>query len=288
LKATILCIGLALAAVPLAAAAQVAPPAPAATASPAPPQPLPPEHFLNVDGGVAGITYNELSPGNPTNGWGIRGVAEVPVIGHNWMAQFDYRSYSYNHAAQGLVPNGVVFGCPGVGDQGCVTPVAASTYNATFNPGPINYLNAVNANDSVTQIGLGTKIAPVERYYISVGYVFRAFNYLNYPVQTGLGFGLDKLPDVDRAISVYGNFWVWFNVQGQYTGPSAGSLGPLSGYKTSMNYRMYTYRIGATFSLPRTPFFLDLSDIGDEETVTSNGPSNEVHNMLLVGAGVKL
>jgi hypothetical protein len=51
---------------------------------------------------------------------------------------------------------------------------------------------------------------------------------------------------------------------------------------------MYTYRIGATFSLPKTPYFLDLSDVGDEETVIANGPSNAMHNMLLVGAGVKL
>ena len=47
----------------------------------------PPEHFVTVDGAVTGKTYNELAPGTSTGGWGIRAVAEVPVIGHNWVAQ---------------------------------------------------------------------------------------------------------------------------------------------------------------------------------------------------------
>jgi hypothetical protein len=88
LKIGFLCLGLLLAAEPLAAVADDAPPTPA-----------PPEHFLNVDGAVTGKTYNELAPGTSTGAFGIRAAAEVPVIGHNWVAQIDFRSYNYQHKA---------------------------------------------------------------------------------------------------------------------------------------------------------------------------------------------
>ena len=202
------------------------------------------------------------------------------------MAQVDYRSYSYNHAAFGLASNGVVFGCPRASDQGCVSPVGASIYNAAFNPGPLELPECDQRQrlDHRHRPG-GRRSRRSSADYISVGYVFRTFNYLNYPVQTGLGIGLDKLPDVDRAISVYGNFWAFFNVQGNYTGPTAASLGLLSGYKISMNYRMFTYRIGATFNLPKTPYFIDVSDVGDNETRDFERPANTVDNAVMFGAG---
>jgi len=79
-KLAMFCLGSMLAVIPLAAAAQDAAPAPA-------------ERFVMVDGTITGKTFNELTPGASTGGWGIRAAAEVPVIGHNWMASVDYRQY---------------------------------------------------------------------------------------------------------------------------------------------------------------------------------------------------
>jgi hypothetical protein len=267
-------MGLAFAALPSAALADGGAPVPA-----------PPERFVMADGAVTGQTYNELSPGSSTTGWGIRAVDELPIIGHNWVAQVDYRSYNYQHTAPAGL-QGIRFGCP-AGNSGCVTPIGYQTYNRAFNPGPANYVNSFSAQDSTTQIGLGSKIAPIERFYVSVGYVFKASNYLGYPTESGMGFGLDKLPDVDRALSLYGNFWMFFNVNGAYTGPTSAGLGGFSGYPFTVAYRLYTYRLGATFSVPKTPFFVDLSDVGDRADVSAAGPSDSTHNMLFLGAGVK-
>jgi hypothetical protein len=274
-KIVFFCLGLLLAAAPLAARADSAPPTPA-----------PPEHFVTVDGAVTGTTYNELAPGTSTGGWGVHAVAEIPVIGHNWAAQLDYRGYSYQHKALGTMANGITFACA-AGDPGCVTPIGFQTYNRAFTPGPVNYLNAFNAQDSTTQISFGTKIAPIERYYVSVGYVFRGTNAPGYPGEGGMGFGIDKLPDVDRAFSLYGNFWVFFNVGGNVTGPSTAALGGFSGYPFTVSYRLFTYRLGATFNIPKTPLFLDLSDVGDRADVTSAAPSDAQHNALFLGAGIK-
>jgi len=280
LKAALFCLGLMFAVVPLAASAQAtAPEPPKAT-------PAPPEHFVLVDGAITGKTYNELAPGTSTSGFGVRGVAEVPIIGHNWALQVDYRQYNYQHSSSGTMANGITFACP-AGNAGCVTPIGYQTYNSVFSPGPVNFINAFGAQDSTTQFGLGTKIAPYERYYLSVGGVLRGTNAPAYPTEGGMGFGLDKLPDVDRTLSFYGNFWIFFNVGGNYTGPTAAALGSLSGYPFKVSYRLYTYRLGATFTIPNTPVFVDVSDVGDRADVTSAAPSAAEHNAIFMGVGAK-
>ncbi len=278
---------LALVALPMAASAQLAAPTPLPSEAPAPPRPTPaPEHFLSIGGAVTGKTFNEIASGVTTSGFGLRAVYELPIIGHNWAAQVDYRSYNYTHPSNGAMANGITFACP-VGDPGCVTLVGFPTYNRAFTPGPENYLNTISAQDTTTQIGLGSKIAPYERYYISAGFIFRGFNYLSYPVQSGFGVGIDKLPDVDRAVSVYGGFWEYFTVHSLYTGPTSAALGALSAATFNVNYRVFAYRAGITFNIPNTKFFADLSDVGDRADTVGNGPSSAIHNTLLIGAGTK-
>ena len=286
-KVALFCVGLSLAAIPLAALADAAPPAPpvvAAADADATPAPL--ERFVMVDGAVTGKTFNELAPGVATGGFGIRAASEVPVIGHNWMAQVDYRQYNFTHTAPATMASGITFACP-AGNPGCVTPIGSQTYNAVFNPGPVNFVNTLSASDTTTQIGFGSKIAPKEKYYISVGYMFKGSNYLGYPGENGMGFGIDKMPDLDRVLSFYGNFWVYFNVNGAYTGPTSAALGSLSGYRFTPAYHMYAYRFGFTLSLPHTPVFIDLSDVGDRADVGASAPSDSLHNALFMGAGIK-
>jgi hypothetical protein len=275
----------ALLALPVAASAQLAIPTPAPTVEPMS-RPTPtPERFVTIDGGFGGKTYNELAGGATTSGYSFRAVDELPIIGHNWVGQVEYRSYNYPHTALGGQPNGLTFACV-ANDPGCVTPVGYGVYDKVLSPGPEIYVNSFNAQDTTTQVSLGSKIAPYERYYISAGYLFRSFNYLSYPVQSGFGLGLDKLPDVDRALSVYGSFWEYFTVHSLFTGPTAGSLGTLSGATFNVNNRVFTYRLGATFQVPGTSFFVDLSDVGDRGDTVGNAPSSFTHNEILVGGGL--
>src|SRR5580700_11972399 len=98
-----------LAALPFAASAQVAPTVSAPTTvaqDSTQPTPAPAEKFVMVDGAITGKTYNEFAPGTSTGGFGIRAVDEIPVLGHNWMAQIDYRQYNYQHNSLGTMPNG--------------------------------------------------------------------------------------------------------------------------------------------------------------------------------------
>jgi hypothetical protein len=286
-KLAMFCVGLSLAVIPLAVSAQVTPPTPSpVTVDDVKPTPAPPERFVMVDGAVTGKTFNELAPGTSTGGWGIRAAAEVPVIGHNWVAQLDYRSYNYQHTSTGATANGITFACP-AGNPGCVTPIGFQTFDRVFSPGPMNFVGAFGAQDSTTQITFSSKIAPIERYYIGLGYVFRGTNAPGYPTEGGMGVGLEKLPDVDRTLSFYGSFWAFFNVGGNTTGPTNAALGTLSGFPFTVSYRLFTYRLGATFKIPNTPVFLDLSDVGDRADITSAAPSDALHNALFLGVGTK-
>ena len=287
LKAWFFGLVVALLAVPVAASAQLAipTPAPAPTVAPSPrPTPVP-ERFVSIDGGFGGKTYTELAGGATTSGYAFRAVDEMPIIGHNWVGQVEYRSYNYAHKALGGQPNGLTFACA-ANDPGCVTPVGYGTYDRVLTPGPSIYVNAFNAQDTTTQFSLGSKIAPYERYYISAGYLLRSFNYLSYPVQSGFGVGLDKLPDVDRALSIYGSFWEYFTVHSLYTGPTSPALGTLSGATFNVNNRVFAYRFGATLNVPGTSFFVDLSDVGDRGDTVGNAPSSFTHNQILVGGGL--
>ncbi len=271
-------------AIPVAASAQISVPTPAPTVAPTS-RPTPtPERFVVINGGFGGKTFNELAGGATTTGYAFRAVDELPIVGHNWVAQVEYRSYNYNHSALGGQANGLTFACV-AGDPGCVTPVGYGVYDKVLSPGPEIYVNAFKAQDTTTQIALGSKIAPYERYYISASYIFRSFNYLSYPVQSGFGVGLEKLPDVDRALSVYGSFYEYFTVHSLYTGPTSGALGTLSGATFNVNNRVFAYRFGATLLVPGTNFFVDLSDVGDRGDTVGNGPSAFSHNQILVGAG---
>jgi len=284
-RAVVMCASiLALAALPVVANAADAPvpaPTPAPTSSPTL------ERFLAVDGAVAGITYNEVSPGRTTTGFGVRGGAEFNGLGHTFFGQVSYRSYSYQHSAAGTTANGLVFGCPTSGDQGCITPIGAQVYDNAFSPGPVSYLNATTAQDSTTQIGLGVQVAN-PRLYASLGYVFRTFNFLNYPGQSGFGAGLDLPPSLDRTFSVYGDIWFFFRVHAGYTGPSSAALGTYSAYPFSLDYHMYTYRVGATYRIGNSPLFADISTVGERADPTSQvAPLSQTHNVLAIGAGLR-
>lgn len=174
-----------------------------------------------------------------------------------------------------------------MGDQGCVTPIGYQTYNSVFSPGPMNYVNAFNVQDWTTQISFGSKIAPTERFYVSVGYLFRGTNAVGYPTEGGLGFGIDKLPDADRTLSFYGSFWGFFDVGGTTTGLTSPALGTLSAYPFTVSYRVYTYKVGLTYKIPHSPLFVDLSDVGDRADITSAAPSAAAHNALRMGLGAK-
>ncbi len=134
---------------------------------------------------------------------------------------------------------------------------------------------------------LGLRIAS-PRIYVAASYLWRSFDYLGYPTQHGVGFGLDKLPDLDWPLSLFGNIFYYPSVSGSYTGPTSTLLGSLSGATFAWQYRVLTYEIGGTYAIGHSPIFIDAGFLGDRGTAKLNAPANFTHASLFVGGGLHL
>src|SRR5262249_29406106 len=135
---------------------------------------------------------------------------------------------------------------------------------------------------------LGFKVAD-PRLYIGAGYVWRTTNY-GYPNQNGWGFGAEKLPDLNQTLSVYGSYWYYPSIKGNYGtynapfGPS-GTLATTTIPAGQLAYRFSKYSLGGTWNVAG-PLFLDLGWLGDYSSVKSNGPSNQNHWAFYGGLGI--
>jgi hypothetical protein len=261
-----------------------APPTPRPTAPPTPrpatPAPTPPptptpkptvyEHFVVGDYLFSPKVYNEFSGGNTGKGgsYAVRGAVELPALGLPWMIAGDYRSYSYPHNA------------------GPVTVIGG--YSQVAVP-------AFTARDTDVDARLGLKVAD-PRIYVGVGYLWRQENY-GYPRQSGLGFGAEKLPDLDHALSLYGSVYYYPTISGNFTYPpnaytaAAGlcsaAAAPATCSSSQFQQSMMKYQIGGTYNIGLGGIFVDAGFLGDRIRGKLNSPSDSAHAAGYVGLGVK-
>ena len=231
------------------------PPPPAPPATPAPtPSPSPKmvnyERFVAADDVIKPSVYDEFASGNDgtKTSYAVRGAAEFPLLGLPWMVEGDYRSYSYQTTA-GFVST--------IGGTG---PVLVPSFNAV---------------DTDLDARIGLKIVD-PRIYVGAGYLTRAENY-GYPRQSGFGFGIEKLPDLDHVFSVYGSAWYYPSVAANVA-------------QGSFAYRDLKFEAGGSLALgARTGFglFVEGGYLGDTLRVKSLGPSDATHSGPYVGLGAK-
>ncbi|MDP9017532.1 MAG: copper amine oxidase N-terminal domain-containing protein [Candidatus Eremiobacteraeota bacterium] len=272
-----------------------------ATAAPATPAPTPEptktpyaDKFIVGDYILNPKVYNEFSPGNTSSGnkdgfsYNVRGAIELPLMGLPFMLEGDYRQYNYPHnqtlptplqgpgtvicksppAPLPLAPPGVILTAGG-GDQGCVTAIGGA--GQTFVP-------AFTARDYDFDARAGIKVLD-PRVYVGVGYMYRTGNY-GYPKLSGLGVGLEKLPDLDQPFSIYGSAWYYPNVRGT-CGVGTCPTGPYT-----LAYNILKYQVGGTFNFGASPLFLDFGYLGDRMKNKSNAPSDATHNGAYIGLGL--
>ncbi|MGZ3531675.1 MAG: copper amine oxidase N-terminal domain-containing protein [Vulcanimicrobiaceae bacterium] len=272
------------------------PPTPAPTVAPtvAPtptPTPVPKyqDHFIAGDYIISPKVYNEFSPGNTgsnSNGgfsYRLKGAVEFDLFNLPWMLEADYRQFNYPHN-QGVATTSdnqgqICDGLPGPGgtphassgDPGCVTAIGGQF--STFVP-------AFTVRDYDFDARFGLKVAD-PRIYIGVGYMWRSGNY-GYPKLNNVGFGAEKLPDLDQPFSVYGSVWYYPNVKGT-CGTDTCPSGPFD-----LAYNILKYDIGGTFTFgPNTPIYIDFGFLGDRGNNKTNAPVDFTHNGPYVGLGLK-
>lgn len=289
--------------------APTAPPTPAPTAAPtATPTPAPAptqgyEAFVAGDFDISPTVYNELAAGaNGRNSYSLKGAVEFPLVGQRWMLEGDYAQLRYDHSANlgysgctagpgcsTVIGNDPVYqygNCPSASDPGCVTTVGYQNIEAYNGLGQA-YVPAFTAIESTFDARFGLKVAD-PRIYIGVSGFFKQEKYLGYPNLSGVGFGAEKLPDLDQPFSLYGNIWYYPSISGTYTYPTSKFLGPLSGTNATLSYGALTYAAGATLDLGKSPLFLDFGYQGQRYRAKSNAPSDGTVNSPYAGLGLHL
>jgi hypothetical protein len=243
----------------------------------APPTPAPPpaakkdyEAFVVGDYIISPKVYNELSPGNTgKNSYEARLAFEFPLLHLPWMLEGDYRNWGYPHNA--LSNAGT---CPIAGDPGCVN---------TIGGGPQVYVPGFTAKDTDTDVHFGLRVLEEAKLYVAVAYKFRNTNYegAGSPGQQhGIGYGIEKLPELNHMLSLYGNAYYF----PQTTTNNAQALpGGLFG---AVQYRVFSYQAGLAIKPKSSPIFLDLGFLGDKGTNKQNAPGDYSHSGFEAGLGV--
>jgi hypothetical protein len=231
----------------------MAPPTMTPTMAPTPtpaPTPIADEHFIVGDYLVSPQTYNAYSSNSHgTASWAGRAAFELPILGLPLMIEGDARQYSFNHPA------------------GFVTNIGGQT--ATFVPGFTGY-------DRDSDVRLGLKVFS-PRVYVGVGYMWQTNDYGN-AHETGIGYGLEKLPDLQRPFSFYGSAWYYPSVRGNYTDP-------VTGFGWTPAYQVVKYDVGVDAKIAG-PLFLDLGFLGERGNQRIDAPSSFIHSGAAVGIGI--
>ncbi len=248
------------------------PPTPAPTEAPtvAPtptPTPAPTpyfDHFVVGDYLFSPKVYNEFNNGatqSNTNGfsYAIRGGLEFPLFNIPWMLEGDYRQFNYPHNCNGTA-----------GDPSCYVTTIGST-GQTFVP-------QFTVRDYDFDVRLGLRVLQ-PRIYIGVGYMWKGNN-AGYPRMSNIGFGIEKLPDLNQPFSVYGSAWYYPNVKGNFTDPGTGV-----GYQLA--YNILKTQLGFTYAFQGSPLFLEAGVLGESQKNKSNAPTDGSNMAIYAGIGLK-
>ncbi|GAC1410459.1 MAG: hypothetical protein NVSMB64_19610 [Candidatus Velthaea sp.] len=198
------------------------------------------------------IIYNEYIggfKGSKGRNYDLRGALEFPVGPLTLMAMVDSRNYQYG------TTNAIVTGIGGV---------------QSFVPAQTNREHEIDGR-------VGIKLID-PRIYAGVSYL-RVQNNYGYPTRKGIGYGIEKLPDLDQNFSLHGGVWLYPNVGGNITFPAA----PVT---LDLSYKVVKYSIGASIQLEHTPLFIDAGFLGDRGVPRTNAPVRYQHQGPYVGLGL--
>jgi hypothetical protein len=240
------------------------PPAlPAETPAPAPPPTPAPkthayEHFIVGDYIGAPNVANQFSPNSNKTLWGpsYAGRAAVEFAIHNvpFMAEGYGEQYAYTHPAG---------------------PVG------TIGTGGSAFVPAFSPIDGDVSARLGVKVAN-PRIYVAAAYMVTSNNY-GFPRTHGFGYGVEKLPDLDRTFSFFGSYYYYPENEG-------GFIDPTSGTNFLLQYRFQQYQAGITYSFAQfnknDGIFFEAGFMGNQSTNKQFLPINGHESGGFAGFGV--
>jgi len=250
-------------------------PAPTEALTTAPPTPTPTpaptpywDRYVAGDYIISPKVYNEFNPGittsNNTNGFSYRlhGAVEFPLFNLPWMVEGDYRQINYPRTNTSVTAIGGLYNYP-------CTPGCSGT----------------NGRDYDLDVRLGLRVLQ-PRIYIGVGYMWRNNN-AGYPNLTGVGGGLEKLPNLERAFDWYGSAYYYPSVRGTYVSTNPIGCSPAAPCNYNVGYGVLKYDIGVDYSFENIPLFIEAGFLGDRGWHQMSAPADFSENGPYVGIGIK-
>ncbi|MGH7660040.1 MAG: copper amine oxidase N-terminal domain-containing protein [Vulcanimicrobiaceae bacterium] len=205
---------------PAPAAATPAPPPPSATpapqesyvpptfATPAPVATAYHDKYIVGDILLYPHVYNDFTFGTQQKpSFALRGAVEMASPVFHWMIEGNYNGWAF------AAPGGPVFG---FGRAGSVA------------------YPAFNGWDNIADFEIGMRVMQPRVYFVE-GYAWGWSSY-GYPTTYGLGYGFEKLPDLDKSSSFIARAWYSGRMKGFY-GPYTSTVG------TSVPGGMLAYRV---------------------------------------------
>ena len=223
---------------------------------------------------------------------------------------------SYNGFLQGAVASSKIYNEFAAGQTCCRSYSASGGY--AFKDSPLavkvdyrddTYLTSDNLTDplgnhytSFSTIDGGTALTPVfkarqttldgrleyqiaaPRIYIGVGYLQAGTNY-GYPRLSGIGFGVEKLPDLQSGLGVFGSAFYYPTASGNYTVADPASTNFGTSYR--QQYQILKYDVGLTLALANSPLYLYGGFSGDRYVAKQNAPINQTHSGPYIGLGIR-
>lgn len=209
-------------------------------------------HYVAADYIAPPLVWNAFA--GPSKGVNYRSYAgragfEVPVGQYDVYVGGDARKYTYPTRA-GLVT--------GIGSQGRA------------------FMPQFTAVDYDADVRGGLKVTG-PRLYGVVSYLARGSN-TGEPRERGIGYGIEKLPDLDQNFSLHGSVLYYPNVGARYSIDGVGS--------NAVSYRVVRYLIGASIQPNHSPVFVDAGFLGDRSRVRTDAPVGFNHQGPFVGLGI--
>lgn len=207
-------------------------------------------HYVAGDYIAPPIVYNAFAPGTKgTNyrSYAARAAFEIPLGQYDVYVGGEARKYTYQ------------------------TPSRLVT---ALQPAGTGFVPSFTASEYDQDVRAGLKVTG-PRIYGAVSYLTRGSNFE--PKQHGLGYGIEKLADVDQNFSLHGSVFFYPNVGGRYQ---------LGGGSYGVSYREVRYLIGASIQPNHSPVFVDAGFLGDRSNVRTDAGVGFNHQGPFVGLGI--
>jgi hypothetical protein len=256
-------------------------PAPPPSAAPPPPPPPPPtprpllgEAFVAGDYIFSPAVYNEFNSGSHSNGgnggYAVRGGGEFSLGSIPFMLEGSYEYWPYPHNCTVInkvfQPNCYVTVVGGGG----TSPVSTTT----------------NLHDQDADVRFAVRVIR-PRIYIGVGYLWVSNNY-GYPSMNGVGFGGEKLADLNQALSFFGSIWYYPSVTGTGSFQHETSATGFTTVSIPLAYNILKYQVGFTYVIGNSPIFIEAGWMGDSWGNKQNAPINRTYTGPFAGLGLRV